>query len=294
MADQLNQSLDEILSTRRSGRPARGPRGSRGRRAVGRTTRTTVKNVAPANGINKKGASNAKAAAKQTNPPTGPSGAKGQSKIIVSNLPADVTENQIKEYFGKNIGPVKQVTLTYGPNGVSRGICTIAFVNSESSAQAAKDLNGVLVDKRPMKIEVVIGAEQAPAPKSLSERIAKAKPAAAASKSQSKAQAKQGNGTNDKTTGGKKGPARGRNSNRRKAKTTEELDAEMADYFGDDAPAPGVNGGAAEASGAGDAMEDEIMVNFQIRIDTDSGLIIDSNPLSIILTTHCLRNSTNP
>ncbi|KAL9075843.1 MAG: hypothetical protein Q9157_003853 [Trypethelium eluteriae] len=259
MADQLNQSLDEILTARRAGRPACGPRGPRGRRPVVRTTKTTVKTVAPANGVNKKNTGNNKAAAKQADPPAGPSGTQGQSKIIVSNLPADVTEKQIKEYFGKNIGPVRQVFLTYGPNGASRGICTIAFVKPESSAQAAKDLNGVLVDGRPMKIELVIDAKQAPAPKTLSERIAKPKPATAAAKIQSKAQTKQGNGSNNKSSGGKKGPARGRNANRRKAKTTEELDAEMADYFGDDAAATGGNSSAAQAAGAGDGMEDEIM-----------------------------------
>ena len=81
MADKLNQSLDEILKDRRTARPAgRGPRGGR---AVVKTTKTTVKTVAPANGI-KKNLRNKPT--QQVVAPTGPSGANGGSKIIVSNL----------------------------------------------------------------------------------------------------------------------------------------------------------------------------------------------------------------
>lgn len=52
----------------------------------------------------------------------------------------------------------------------------------------------------------------------------------------------------------KKGPRAGRP----KAKTAEELDAEMADYFGGDGTTVAVNGDAAAANG-GDAMTDEVL-----------------------------------
>ena len=45
--------------------------------------------------------------------------------------------------------------LTYGPNGVSRGIATIVFSKSASAQDALVQLNGMLVDKRPMKVELV-------------------------------------------------------------------------------------------------------------------------------------------
>ena len=51
----------------------------------------------------------------------------------------------------KTVGPVKRVTITYGPNGVSRGIATIVF-NKPGSANDALVNNGLLVDKRPMKV----------------------------------------------------------------------------------------------------------------------------------------------
>ena len=42
--------------------------------------------------------------------------------------------------------------LTYGPNGVSRGVATIIFSKPGSAQDALQQLNGVLVDKRPMKV----------------------------------------------------------------------------------------------------------------------------------------------
>ena len=43
--------------------------------------------------------------------------------------------------------------LTYGPNGVSRGVATIIFSKPGSAQDALQQLNGVLVDKRPMKVQ---------------------------------------------------------------------------------------------------------------------------------------------
>jgi len=80
--------------------------------------------------------------------------------------------------------------LTYGPTGRSRGTATIIFSKAGSAAQAARELNGVKVDNRAMKvrhalhqlntgpitdstqIEVVVGATSVPAAKSLGDRIA--------------------------------------------------------------------------------------------------------------------------
>ncbi|KAK5708910.1 RNA-binding RNA annealing protein, partial [Elasticomyces elasticus] len=165
------------------------------------------------------------------------------------------------EYFAKSAGPVKRVILTYNQNGSSRGVANIIFSKPETAAKAAKDLNGLLVDGKPMKIEVIVDASYAPgvpAPKPLTERIAYVFLSAAAlldeshktkdpnelikrktasqSKSQSqpkpatggKAATAAGNGRRGRRTARRGG---GRASNRPKPKTTEELDAEMDDYF---------------------------------------------------------------
>ena len=48
--------------------------------------------------------------------------------------------------------------LTYGPNGASRGIATIIFSKPGSANDALVQLNGMLVDKRPMKVNPVKAA----------------------------------------------------------------------------------------------------------------------------------------
>lgn len=79
MSGKLDQSLDEILSTRRSS-----ARRGRGRRAPNTGKAHGVTTAAPVGGIRKTTRPtrpNAKATI-----PTGPAGGNGESKIIVSNL----------------------------------------------------------------------------------------------------------------------------------------------------------------------------------------------------------------
>lgn len=236
MSGKLDQSLDEILSTRRKSATGRGGRGRRvpnsGRKAT----------IPPVGGVGKKTHLVGRAAVKGS-APSGPASGLG-SKIIVSNLPPDVNEDQIKEYFVKSVGTVKRVTITYGPNGVSRGIATIIFVKPGSANDAAIKLNGLLVDKRPMKIEVVLDASKAPPPepvRGMGDRITnpKAQPKrATAAKADSGA-------TRGRGARGRTGGRGGTREKRGKPKTADELDAEMTDYF----VANGTNGPDDAASG---------------------------------------------
>lgn len=254
MPDKLSQSLDQILSERRKN--TRRPRG--GRRSAAGAKPTTTPPVGGVKKVTKSDKKPEKAAV-----PTGPSGSSAESKILVSNLPMDVTETQIKDYFTQTIGPVKKVLLSYGPNGKSRGVATIIFPKPGSAAQAAKDLDGLKVDSRPMRIEVLIGAKEAPAPpapKSLGERVAQPKPATKDKpKPAGATKAAPGNKVGKKTK-------RGRNAGRGKPKTAEELDAEMADYFDSNASGAGAgdaamtNGGAVQPATGGDTgMDDDVI-----------------------------------
>ncbi|KAI5842876.1 hypothetical protein DFP73DRAFT_87134 [Morchella snyderi] len=144
MSSKLDQSLDEILAER----PRVGAAGRRGARSGN----------APAGGIRKRPqrAAAQKASATITQNatktvPTGPSGKVAGSKIIVSNLPYDVDEAMIKEYFTK-----------------SRGIATVEFSRASDAATAVQKYNGVEVDKRPMKVELVVDPT---APASFADRI---------------------------------------------------------------------------------------------------------------------------
>ncbi|KAL8936534.1 MAG: hypothetical protein Q9216_004877, partial [Gyalolechia sp. 2 TL-2023] len=212
-------ALDDVVMTERTARRGRG----RGRRVPNPGRKAT----APVGGVQKN------KAPKGPMKPVVPNGLLStgkESKIIVSNLPGDVTEKMVKDYFNESIGPVKRVTLSYGPNGVMKGIVTIVFVRAESATKALETLDGVKVDKRPMKIEVVLDASKATATaptKALGDRITPGKgpkPVTAAKPA-----------TNGATTrGGRaqgRGGRRGRNAGRAKPKTADELDAEMVDYF---------------------------------------------------------------
>ncbi|KUI67507.1 mRNA export protein mlo3 [Cytospora mali] len=247
MSGKLDQSLDEILSTQRKSADGR-------RRSTRKTARPATK--APVGGVHK----NIKPARGNAAKPVPVRGAKstGESKIIVSNLPKDVSESQIKEYFQSAVGGVKKADIVYGPGGVSRGIANVVFFQSDGARKAYQKLNGLLIDNRPIKVEVVVTGELVPEPPSLSQRVTqpKAQPKSAAADKSSGKGAKPVSAAKGAST--KKGRGRPKSARPTK-KTADELDAEMADYF-DAAKAAEANGAPAAAPTNGDApMEDEIM-----------------------------------
>ncbi|KAG8818737.1 hypothetical protein FRC17_010723 [Serendipita sp. 399] len=148
-------------------------------------------------------------------------------KIIVSNLPTDVNEAQIKDLFTTTVGPTKSCVLQYNAAGKSSGTATVIFQKAGSAQKAFESYNNRLIDgKRPMKIEIVVD----PAKQPLASRVAAAAPAPAAS---TVAAAGSGGGAQRNPAGrrgrgrGGRGPAGG---GKRPKKTLEDLDAEMADY----------------------------------------------------------------
>ncbi|OAL75632.1 hypothetical protein A7D00_1231 [Trichophyton violaceum] len=244
MSGKLDKALDEIVSSRRQAR-----RNSQRRPAA------KAAKAPPVGGV-RKSTRQPKPTSKAT--PTAPAAGSGDGKIIVSGLPSDVNEANIKEYFHKSAGPVKKVMLTYNQNGTSRGIASIIFSRPETAIKAAKELNGLLIDKRPIKIEVVVDASRAPpvpTPKPLTERVAQPK---SQPKPASAAKAGRKRDARGRTQ-------RGRNAGRPKSKTLEELDAEMVNYFAEapastNAPVPAANGAAPQPAGNGEdlGMVDEI------------------------------------
>jgi len=216
MSTKLDQPLDSLLAARRkNARARRVPRKNTG-----------AKPTAPPVGGVKKATKVAKKGEKSTAPAAFP---KGESKVIISNLPPDVNDGQIKEYFGSTIGPVKRVLLVYGPQGQSRGIANVTFSKGDSAAKAVQELNGVKVDGRPMKVEVIVDAKNAPPvpeAKKLSDRITQPKNAA---KPKPATDTKMKGVTEKK--GGRKNSRVGRNRTGRVKKTAEELDTEMDGYF---------------------------------------------------------------
>ncbi|KAH7385739.1 hypothetical protein BKA66DRAFT_569575 [Pyrenochaeta sp. MPI-SDFR-AT-0127] len=255
MSNKMELSLDEILSKSKT---------SRGRGRGGRRSNPTraAATAAPVGGVSK-----ATRQAKQPKAvPTAPAASSaGETKIMVSNLPLDVEQGQLQDYFAGavGVGRPKKILLQYGPNGRSLGSATIIFNKHEQAVKATNALNGVKIDNRPVRVEMLVSAANLPPPArqpSLADRVTqpkkdKPKPATAA-----KATPAAGRGRGDARG---RGRGRGGRDARPKKKTVEELDAEMADYFpsGDGNNAMATNGeGAAQTTAGGDtAMDDEML-----------------------------------
>ncbi|OTB03398.1 hypothetical protein M426DRAFT_12549 [Hypoxylon sp. CI-4A] len=247
MSGKLDQSLDEILSTQRR---AGGARRRNPRRSAGRTA-----TAAPVGGVQKTSKPRA-AVGKQI--PAKAAGGNGESKVVVSNLPKDVNEGQIKEYFSSSVGPIKRVELSYGPNSVSRGIATVTFSKPDGASKAFNALNGLLVDKRPIKIEIVVSAakaaEIAPPAKTLTERITQPKAQPKSAANNKKKDVGKAVGANANAQGRKQRKPR---NSRPAKKTAEELDSEMADYFEAGNQNENTNAVAPAATNGDAPMEDE-------------------------------------
>ncbi|GAA5827944.1 hypothetical protein JCM5353_007752 [Sporobolomyces roseus] len=237
----LDQPLDAIIQSKRKQRQPRRQRGSKPQTSK-QSAGVQQPQVAPQ-------VTTAQAVASQ---------AHVGDKIIVSNLPDDVNEQQIKELFHTTVGTVRSVNLSYNAQGKSKGIATIQFHKAESATAAYQQYNKRLIDgKRPMKVEIIIDPSRAartptgPAA-SLTQRLAPAAAAASptvAAAGGSAVQAPRQPGQQ----GGRRGAGRGRRGGRgggrnggseRPAATVESLDQEMSDW---QASVQTTNGGEATA-----------------------------------------------
>lgn len=204
----MDKSLDEIIASRPKTRRAPPRRQSAKAQVLGTTTSPVTRaRAAPV-------ANGAKAAPGSTAP-------QPADKIIVSNLPPDVNEGQIRELFQTTVGPLRDVTLHYDNKGVSKGVAAVHFSRKGDGTKAYQQYNNRLIDgKRPMKIEIVVDPTRVAPAVSLAARVAPP-PAVAAAATEAVPR-----------TGGR--PRRGRGGAKRKnerpTKTAADLDAEMEDY----------------------------------------------------------------
>lgn len=71
--------------------------------------------------------------------------------------------------------------MQYGPNGRSLGSATVIFNRSEQAVKATTSLNGVKIDNRPIRVEMLVSAANIPPPAakpSLADRVTYVYPAA--------------------------------------------------------------------------------------------------------------------
>ncbi|KAK6349538.1 hypothetical protein TWF696_005822 [Orbilia brochopaga] len=225
MASNLDRSLDEILDDKKKAR------------------RNTKKPTGPVGGVRKRSARLEQKKKAAPAAPTAPAKKtdkkeKTDTKIQVSNLPLDVNEAMLREYFTSIVGPIKKCNLVYKANGQSAGIATIEFSKPGHANVAFDQFNGRLVDQRPMKVEIIVDPSKVP----LADRISgapkpapKAAPKAAASKPKPVTANGRANGAAGRGNA-RGGRGRGRkvasgSGAKRTPKTVEELDQEMADYY---------------------------------------------------------------
>jgi len=79
------------------------------------------------------------------------------SKILISRLPADVTEQEVRDLFNKTVGPTTDVFLIYNNNGQPKGMAVVIFQKVTDAELARTKYDGKIVDgKRPIKIELIV------------------------------------------------------------------------------------------------------------------------------------------
>ncbi|XP_039026651.1 THO complex subunit 4D-like isoform X2 [Hibiscus syriacus] len=84
----------------------------------------------------------------------GISGVEVGTKLYVSNLDPGVTNEDIKELFSE-IGELKRYSVHYDKNGRSSGSAEVVYLRRSDAFAALKRYNNVLLDGKPMIIEIV-------------------------------------------------------------------------------------------------------------------------------------------
>ncbi|KAH9836193.1 uncharacterized protein C8Q71DRAFT_708576 [Rhodofomes roseus] len=128
----LTNHVAQIITTRPKGiRRSTSRRGGAKAAVLGSPTNPATRARAAANGA--KGTP----AASQQQP---------ADKIIVSNLPTDVNETQVKELFHTTVGPLRSVTLHYDSQGRSKGAAAVHFQRLGDGTKAFQQYNNRLID----------------------------------------------------------------------------------------------------------------------------------------------------
>jgi len=180
VADKIDMSLDDIISSNKRGRGrgrgvARGGRGGRGGSTRGRSASNNFGN---GGGAMRRGGGRGQNRStpysrprnmpdrwqhdKFDGPGAGVSTGRRATELTtgahlqIANLDFGVTESDIKELFSE-FGKLKKAIINYDSSGRSHGTADVIFERKQDAQQAVKTYNSVPLDGRPMKIEIVAG-----------------------------------------------------------------------------------------------------------------------------------------
>ncbi|KQJ92708.1 THO complex subunit 4B isoform X2 [Brachypodium distachyon] len=180
MADSLDMSLDDLISknkssssqsqSRRGRRNQASPSATGGPAPTGRRFHARAA-TAPYHQLafhhNQVPPAYAYAAAQaQAMPmlaPPPPSGVETGTKLYISNLDYNVSNEDIKELFSE-VGDLKRYSINYDKSGRSKGTAEVVFARRSDALAALKRYNNVQLDGKPMQIEVIGTNIEAPAP----------------------------------------------------------------------------------------------------------------------------------
>ncbi|KAL6325880.1 hypothetical protein AAG906_038369 [Vitis piasezkii] len=171
MATSLDMSLEDIIKRSNSERVRGRGRARRGRGPIGGSFNGgRMSGIPPRRGplrVNARPSSYAIAkSSRRTKIPwqhdlfedslraAGLPGLEAGTKLYISNLDYGVTNEDIRELFSE-IGDIKRYAVHYEKNGRPSGSAEVVYTRRSDAFAAVKRYNNVLLDGKPMKIEII-------------------------------------------------------------------------------------------------------------------------------------------
>ncbi|KAL7422574.1 RNA-binding RNA annealing protein [Cryptotrichosporon argae] len=143
----IDKPLDEIIAAKpRKGRGG----GGRVRSSASRPAAAAGGAKAPATGARQRYAGAQPAAKGARAPAAAPQKALTADaiKIIISNLPSDVTEAAVRDLMQSTVGPVRSVQMSYTSTGKPTGTATVLFKNKGDANKAHSAYHNRMIDNR--------------------------------------------------------------------------------------------------------------------------------------------------